>query len=65
MEAGSSFRVLVAAVMKLVRPVALMQASPAAGAAAGPDSSVMAARCETVAGEATPPLDCMISSTPR
>ena len=52
-------------VMKLLRRSARMHASPATGAAAGPDSKVIAASADTARGEATPPFDCMINSTPR
>ena len=52
-------------VRKSRAPCGARYASAAVGAAAGPDSSVVAAAVRATAGAATPPLDCMTSSTPR
>ena len=51
-------------VMKLSSLCACITARPAVGAAAGPDNSVDAASAATASGEVTPPLDCMMRSTP-
>src|SRR5574337_1242738 len=50
--------------MKLVWRCGRNAASAAVGAAAGPDSSVDAASAATASGEVTPPLGCMMRSTP-
>ena len=50
--------------MKLSSPCGASTARLAAGAAAGPDSSVVAALAAALSGVATPPLDCMIRSGP-
>ncbi|MBI2158447.1 MAG: hypothetical protein HYU26_16330 [Candidatus Rokubacteria bacterium] len=52
-------------VMKSPSPWAAVYAAPAVGAAAGPESSVLAAAAPATAGAATPPFDCMTSSAPR
>ena len=50
--------------MKLSSPCGAVTARLAAGAAAGPDSSVVAALAAAVSGAATPPFDCMIRRGP-
>ena len=51
-------------VMQSLTPCGASCQSPAVGPEAGPESSESAARSATSAGVATPPFDCMISSTP-
>ncbi len=65
---------LTSAASKLVPPMSIVMQSrtpcgascqrPAVGPEAGPERSESAARSATSAGAATPPFDCMISSTP-
>ena len=50
--------------MKLSSPCGASTARPADGAAAGPESSVVAALAAARSGVATPPFDCMIDNGP-
>ena len=51
-------------VMKSAIACPAVYATPAVGAAAGPDRSVLAATDRATSGAATPPFDCMTRSVP-